>query len=365
MRIFYYLGGYISHRLAGLEYISCLRALGHDVSCNFPDLLSNPQSELETNATRHSLDFVHEEELAERARRADLFILHEDPYIYGELLSFLPSLRQKPPVVYLPWETNELPQAWLAPLAIAGSIWTCSEFSRQAFSRVYAQTEVLPHVVRRPRASLEALQWGRELLRQQGAEGAVIFLSIMKGLDPRKNLTGLLAAFSLLRRKSSCPVRLLVKQYGVALPLEEHPDVINIPDMLDDGRMAALYALSDAYVSPHRAEGWGLSLSSAMALGKTTIATGYSGNLEFMNPKNSLLLPYKIVHITQEAAAIFPLFRPEMRWAEPDLPAMVQAMLLVTEKKVPTGLNQEAARITEHFGPERICLRLKELLEKM
>jgi glycosyltransferase involved in cell wall biosynthesis len=187
----------------------------------------------------------------------------------------------------------------------------------------------------------------------------------MDGLNPRKNLTGLLAAFSLLRRKTSRPVRLVVKQYRAALPLEEYPDVINIPDMLDDGRMAALYALSDAYVSPHRAEGWGLSLSSAMALGKTVIATGYSGNLEFMNPKNSLLLPYQLVHITQEAAAAFPLFRQEMRWAEPDLPAMVQAMLLVAEKKVPTGLNQEAALIAEHFGQERICRRLKELLEKM
>jgi len=51
--------------------------------------------------------------------------------------------------------------------------------------------------------------------------------------------------------------------------------------------------------------------------------------------------------------------------AEPDLPAMVQAMLMVTEKRVPAGLNQEAARIAEYFGPERICLRLQDLLGKM
>ena len=352
MRIFYYLSGYISHRLAGLEYISCLRCLGHDVSCNYQALRDGGAA------------LIHKEELAERVRRADLFILHEEPHICDDLLFCLPELRQTPLVIYLPWENEALPKEWLAPLTQASNIWTCSEFSRQAFSRVYANTEVLPHVVRRPKATPEALRWGKEMLQRHGAEGAALFLSVMDGLNPRKNLSGLLAAFGILRRKSPRPVKLLVKQYRAALPLEDYPDVISIPEMLDDGRMAALYALSNAYISPHHAEGWGLSLSASMALGKTVIATGYSGNLEFMNPKNSLLLPYTIVQVSQKMTTWLPLFRPEMRWAEPDLPSMVRAMLLVAEERIPPALNREASRITEYFGPEQICIKLKKMLEK-
>ncbi|MCL1915790.1 MAG: glycosyltransferase [Desulfovibrionaceae bacterium] len=364
MRIFYYLSAYISHRLAGLEYIACLRALGHEVVCNYPDLPDRGGGGLETGAERSGLDFVFEAELADRARRADLFIVHEDPYFYEELLSLLPDLRQNPPVFYLPWENEELPQAWRPPLSMASGIWTCSEFSRQALSRVCGHTEVLPHVVRRPKAMPADLDWGRNLLKRHGAEGATLFLSVMDGANPRKNLSGLLAAFKLLCRESRHPVRLLLKQYRVSLPLEDYPEVVNIMEMLNAGRMAALHILSDAYVSPHHAEGWGLSLSSAMALGKTVIATGYSGNLEFMSHENSLLLPYKMVQVSREMTERIPLFQPEMRWADPDLSALLQAMRQVAEGRVPPELNRKAAGITERFGPERICLRLKELLER-
>lgn len=47
----------------------------------------------------------------------------------------------------------------------------------------------------------------------------------------------------------------------------------------------------DCIVAPHSGEGWSLVCSQAMLLGKLTIATEYSGNLEFMNHNNSLLIP--------------------------------------------------------------------------
>ena len=47
--------------------------------------------------------------------------------------------------------------------------------------------------------------------------------------------------------------------------------------------MMALFASADCYVSLHRSEGLGLGMVQAMYLGKPVIATGYSGNLEFMN----------------------------------------------------------------------------------
>ena len=45
----------------------------------------------------------------------------------------------------------------------------------------------------------------------------------------------------------------------------------------------ALMEACDVYVSLHRSEGLGLAMAEAMLMGKPVVATGYSGNTEFMN----------------------------------------------------------------------------------
>jgi glycosyltransferase involved in cell wall biosynthesis len=45
-------------------------------------------------------------------------------------------------------------------------------------------------------------------------------------------------------------------------------------------------AACDAYVSLHRSEGTGLTITDAMALGKPVIATSWSGNMGFVDVSN-------------------------------------------------------------------------------
>ena len=61
-----------------------------------------------------------------------------------------------------------------------------------------------------------------------------------------------------------------------------HPDIEIMDRYLSPADNSSLTALVDCYVSLHRAEGFGLGMAEAMALGKPVIATGYSGNLDFM-----------------------------------------------------------------------------------
>ena len=77
----------------------------------------------------------------------------------------------------------------------------------------------------------------------------------------------------------------------------KRPDTVLLDASLTDDRQIALTALSDCYVSLHRAEGFGLGLAEAMALGRPVIATGYSGNLDFMTDENGYLVPYGLVPI--------------------------------------------------------------------
>ena len=79
--------------------------------------------------------------------------------------------------------------------------------------------------------------------------------------------------------------------------------------------MAALFERADCYVSLHRSEGYGLTLAESMALGKPVIATGYSGNTDFMTPANSYLVDWALTEVGPEAEH----YPEEGIWAEPSL----------------------------------------------
>jgi hypothetical protein len=69
-------------------------------------------------------------------------------------------------------------------------------------------------------------------------------------------------------------------------------------------------------------------MAEAMACGKPVIATGYSGNLEFMSQANSYLVPYELVEIPETHWA----HAPGAQWAEPDVDAAARVMRAVWEK---------------------------------
>ena len=70
--------------------------------------------------------------------------------------------------------------------------------------------------------------------------------------------------------------------------------------------MLDLVAACDVYVSLHRSEGLGLSIAEAMAHGKPVIATGWSGNTDFMTPDNSFPVSYELVELTEDVGAYRP-----------------------------------------------------------
>jgi glycosyltransferase involved in cell wall biosynthesis len=79
--------------------------------------------------------------------------------------------------------------------------------------------------------------------------------------------------------------------------------------------LEALYADADALLSLHRAEGFGLTLAEAMAGALPVVATGYSGNLDFMPPGSAILIPARLEPIARSEGD----YRQGCLWAEPDL----------------------------------------------
>src|SRR5262249_11353094 len=93
------------------------------------------------------------------------------------------------------------------------------------------------------------------------------------------------------------------------------PNICHMPRALPRAEMFQLENLCDAFVSLHRAEGFGLHLAEAMALGKPVVATDFSANAEFMTDANSFPVKYKVIEISEDHG---PYQRGQV-WADPDI----------------------------------------------
>jgi glycosyltransferase involved in cell wall biosynthesis len=102
--------------------------------------------------------------------------------------------------------------------------------------------------------------------------------------------------------------------------------------------MTGLIASFDSFVSLHRSEGFGIGLAQAMYLGKPVIATGYSGNMDFMNHNNSYLVRYQLAELEQDYGP----YEKGNVWADPDLDHAAELMRLVFADR--TGAQIIAAR---------------------
>jgi glycosyltransferase involved in cell wall biosynthesis len=104
--------------------------------------------------------------------------------------------------------------------------------------------------------------------------------------------------------------------------------------------LGALYAGTDAYVSLHRSEGFGLTVAEAMVRGIPVIATDYSGTTEFFGPGHGWPVPYTMTGVGPG----WPPYQPGGRWADPDLDAAAAAMRAVADDRDEARRRGQAAR---------------------
>jgi hypothetical protein len=101
-----------------------------------------------------------------------------------------------------------------------------------------------------------------------------------------------------------------------------------------------LMAACDAYASLHRSEGLGLTITDAMAHGKPVIATGWSGNMDFMNVANSFPVRFELVEIERNVGP----YRSGETWARPSEEHAAEMMRLVFEDRQAARVRGQAAK---------------------
>jgi glycosyltransferase involved in cell wall biosynthesis len=185
----------------------------------------------------------------------------------------------------------------------------------------------------------------------------------------RKNPWALLRAFrkAFTPREMSGPARLVLKTSNLtrcppaagerlAREMREVNGILIDAELPADD-MASLIACSDVYVSLHRSEGFGLGLAEAMLSGLPTIATAYSGNLDFMTQANSCLVGYKLRPVTSAEVSFNPgmetVYEADQLWAEADVGQAARWMRLLYENPSLRKRVGEAGSetIRNHFSP--------------
>jgi glycosyltransferase involved in cell wall biosynthesis len=225
------------------------------------------------------------------------------------------------------WELPHVPMAWLPVLRTMDAILAPTAFIRRAIEDdapglpvlSYPQTVSIPSGVQPNRE-----RWG---IREQATAFLVTF---DPGSDTtRKNPWDGIAAFQDAFAGVQ-DVALIIKINGTVgtqrapelMRLDEvvgaDPRLRLVEDRLTYPEVLSLYASADSIVSLHRSEGLGLHLMEAMALGKPVIATGWSGNVDFMTPNDSCLVGFDLVPVRSDHPAYTPeAARPEQVWAQP------------------------------------------------
>jgi glycosyltransferase involved in cell wall biosynthesis len=196
-----------------------------------------------------------------------------------------------------------------------------------------------------------------------------LFSFDMASVMERKNPLGLIAAF----RNAFQPVdnaQLVIKVSRG----EKDPDslarlqaaagngVTVIDAVMTREDALALLDCADCYTSLHRSEGLGLGMAESMLLGKPVIATGYSGNLDFMRPDVAHLVRYRRVPVT-EGLSPYPK---GCHWADPVVDHAAKLMRRVFES--PEDARALGARAKTHIeqllsveaASQRMAKRIQE-----
>ncbi len=111
-------------------------------------------------------------------------------------------------------------------------------------------------------------------------------------------------------------------------------------------------------MSLHRSEGFGLVPAEAMLLGRPVVATGWSGNMEFMDPGSAALVAYRLVPAV-DARGVFEA--PGAVWAEPDVAdAAAQLVRLADDPAARSALGESGRAMATRClgdGPLRDAVR--------
>jgi glycosyltransferase involved in cell wall biosynthesis len=304
--------------------------------------------------------------------RANIFHVNADqlPIVTASLGDRF--LAGKKNIAYPAWELAKLPDDWTPQLNAMCEIWAPSRFIQQSMAESLAC-----EVVHMPLAVELAdgyEKWRRQDFGLPANAFVFIFYFDLASFASRKNPIGAIEAYRIalqLAGQSAKKPLLVVKvisaerfpqQFGELRSIAASiPGVRLIPEVFSADKMHGLINCADAFLSLHRSEGFGRGPAEAMRLGKAVIATGYSGNMDYMTADNSFPVSFRMKSV---GAHEYP-YGEGQYWADPDIgeAAAIMAKLLGDSDLAASIGVRARGHMIQHHSPAAIGRRYAERLK--
>lgn len=330
-------------------------------AAGIPVALNNVASELRTNDTTYRAAFVHG-----NPHPFNLVHLNADNMGWFAARQGRRYFRNHYTIGYWFWELATFRDDWLPFFGYVDEVWVATDFVRGAIQ----ERTGIP-VVRMPIPVVlpELPPHGREYFGLPGEGRIFLYVFDVSSQTERKNPLGAIRAFraaALPGRDAVLVLKFTNAEYDRAAVRRWHEEsqdlnVVMLDGYMDRRDLCALVDTADCYFSPHRSEGFGLTILEAMGLAKPVIATNYSGNVDFMTEANSYPLPYRLVPLTRD-------YGPYMRgavWAEPDQDEAARLIRHVVDHPDEARQHGEQARIdvARDWNPAATGARVRARLE--
>jgi len=273
---------------------------------------------------------------------------------------------------YWAWELAKFPDAWTPSFAFFDEIWAPSRFIQQAVAE-RAPCPVIHMPLAVDFSATDALP--RRHFGLPERKFIFLFYFDFTSYIARKNPFGALAAFrEAFANAGKQDVAIVIKLNGAGQRPDDYRQfrdslievgdgVILLDRVMTDHEVRNLVRNCDCFVSLHRSEGFGRGLAEAMYYGKAVIGTGYSGNVDFMNPDNALLIDYTLVPVKPGE---YPHSDGQL-WAEPDIDQAAAAMRALTnDRTLRETLGRRAAQyMRAHHSFAAIGARYRRRLRQL
>jgi len=247
-------------------------------------------------------------------------------------------------IAYTVWETEMLPHGWVDLINSMDEVWVPSDWNIEIFKKSGIRKPMfkVPHVIPIPSGG-----HAKHVTVPTQDNETYVFYSIFQWIE-RKNPLALLRAYftefgpkdnvclalKSYRLDSSAQEKAIVKgdikTCKQSLNLPYYPPVIFFGDLMPAEYIHGLHERGDCFVMAQRGEGFGIPHAEAMAHGNPVIATGYGGNMEFMNKETAFPVDCQR---TPVAGMIFANYHGHMVWAEPNIMHMREHMRFCYENR--------------------------------
>ena len=277
-------------------------------------------------------------------------------------------------IVFPAWELPRYPVRWARLLDRFDEVWTASAFVDAAI-----RAAVSVPVFKIPNACEPHVETvsGRDDFGLPADRYLVLYSFDLRSYFARKNPLAAIEAFRrLVQARPSASAHLVLKINGG----DFDPDVIRIlreaiadfgdrvsvidRDMaLDEAR--SLIRCADCCLSLHRSEGFGRGPAEAMFFGKPVVATGWSGNMEYMNPNVVFPVGYRLVPVKDGEY----IKSTGQVWAEPDVAEAAEVLVrLIDNPELGQAIGERARRhmaqsFSDHVLGHRYLERFAAIVE--